>query len=96
MFELRTTKYFDKALAKLIKKNRNIYSSVEFVLMQLLQDPFALQLKTHKVDSRLHKDVFSSKVTGDIRIIWTKDQDNKVILILLEIGGHSGKNKVYK
>jgi len=40
--------------------------------------------------------MYSSKVTGDLRIIWNFDKNNNLFLILLDLGGHEGKNKVYK
>jgi len=38
---------------------------------------------------------FSSKVTGDLRIIWNFNEDQIQVIDLLDIGGHSGNGKVY-
>ncbi len=38
-------------------------------------------------------EVFSSRVNGNLRIIWIFWTTGKVVL---DIGGHSGKNKVYR
>ncbi len=61
----------------------------------LTLDPFYPGLKTHKVNSRLFGNAFSSRVTGDIRIIWKFDDNKTLTLLLMDLGGHSGRGKVY-
>ncbi len=39
---------------------------------------------------------FSSRVNSDLRIIWDYSNNIPQVLDLIDIGGHSGKNKVYK
>jgi len=93
MFKIITTKYFNKKLFKLIKNNFYLEDKVSSAIDTLLQDPLDPKLKSHKVQN-----LYSSRVTGDIRIIWQYNPDNNneiQILELLDIGGHSGGNRVY-
>ena len=85
---LRRTTHFAKSYKKVIRNNKKLLSIIDEVLRRLSTDPFGTSLRTHKVKSVLFGEVYSSRVTGDIRIIWIFDQNKKFILILLEIGGH--------
>ena len=60
-------------------------------------DPYAKTLKTHKAIAKIDgRQAMSSYVTDDIRIIWRFYGDKCEIIDLIDIGGHSGKGKVYK
>lgn len=96
MPKLRTTKRFEKKIKKLLKKNPVLKKRITIVFKCLRTTPFNNSIKTHKVNSRIYGIAYSSSVTGDLRIIWNFDQNDKIIILLLDIGGHSGKNKVYK
>lgn len=48
-YKLVTTKEFSKTYKKLVKKNRSIADKVTEVLINISSDPFASNLKTHKV-----------------------------------------------
>lgn len=95
MHELVFTKPFSKDLAKLIKAHKLSETRVAKILQLLSIDPFNQSLRTHKVDSKNYGLAWSSRLTPDLRIIW-KFEDDKVKILLLDIGGHSGKHKVYK
>jgi mRNA-degrading endonuclease YafQ of YafQ-DinJ toxin-antitoxin module len=91
MYRLIFSGYFKKKLSKLIKYNPKISNKIESTLVFLSQNPLEPKLRSHKVGS-----YWSSRVTGDIRIIWIYGDDKQVqILELLDIGGHSGNNSVY-
>jgi len=94
MYHLFPTKYFlrkaKKVLNSKIKKER-----LELTLKSLEENPFSNKLFTHKVQSRKYGLMYSSKVTGDLRIIWNFDKDDNLILLLLDVGGHDGGNGVY-
>lgn len=95
MYTLFPTKAFLRKAKKLIdsaQKRQNLEES----LIKLETNPFYSTLKTHKVQSGKYGLMYSSRVTGDLRIIWNFDQDDKLILLLLDLGGHEGGNKVYK
>ncbi len=57
-------------------------------------DPYYPSLKTHKVDITNFGVVYSSRVTGDIRIVWK--YLNRDTIVILTTGGHDGKSSVYK
>lgn len=57
---------------------------------------FDKRLITHKVGTKNLGKRYSSRVDGDLRLIWDFDENDRLILLLLDIGGHSGAKKVYK
>lgn len=95
MYKLETTSGFNKRAKKLIKNDKALEKKLDKALRLMKIDPFYPGLKTHQVNLPKWQKVFSSWVTEDIRIIW-REQDSKLILVLLDIGGHSGGSKVYK
>ena len=94
-YDLSPTPYFKKKYLKLIK-DRELKDRIARIFDYLQINPFLPNLKTHKVDSKVKNGVFSSKITGGLRIIWEFSAEEVNILDLLDIGGHSGTNKVYK
>lgn len=95
MYEIEFGSNFQKKYQKLAKNNKVLQTQVAKALKQLSKDPGYSSLKTHLIKHTKHGYVFSSFVNQDIRILWTQI-DKKLILLLLDIGGHSGKNKIYK
>jgi len=89
------TKKADKQLSNLLHNNISLATKINRVLHQLTLDPYYPGLRTHKVKTPEYGEIFSSRVTGDIRILWNFREKNIEILIYT-IGGHSGKHKVYK
>jgi hypothetical protein len=60
-------------------------------------NPFYPSLKSHKTTTKTAKGkCFSSRITGDIRIIWNYNKNEICAIDLINIGGHEGKDKVYK
>jgi mRNA-degrading endonuclease YafQ of YafQ-DinJ toxin-antitoxin module len=51
-------------------------------------NPFDLSLKTHQVNISSQGKVWSSRVTGDLRLIWEFDEDMKMTIIALRLQGH--------
>lgn len=95
-YEIFTTSDFDRGYRKLIKYNSALERSIKDVIETLRLNPFAPSLRTHKVNARKYGISFSSRVTGDIRIIWDFDEHHRQPIILaLAIGGHSGQHNVY-
>jgi mRNA-degrading endonuclease YafQ of YafQ-DinJ toxin-antitoxin module len=91
MYKLIFIGYFEKKLAILIKNNSKIDQKIETTLQLLSLNPLEQKLSSHKVG-----EYWSSRVTGDIRIIWIYGEDREVkVLELLDIGGHSGNRGVY-
>ena len=95
-YDLNFSGPFLKQAKKLIKRNPDLAKRVNKVIAILKCDPFYQGLKTHKVESKLYGFAHSSRVTKDVRIIWNFNGEVATILDILDIGGHSGKGKVYK
>ena len=96
MYQFAPSRYFLKKSQKFVKNNRRRQQKLEHALKTLLQNPFSLSLKTHRVSHKIAGKAFSSWVTGDIRVIWDFTKDNQSIILLIDLGGHSGKDKVYR
>ena len=96
MFKLNFKKTFLKKVKKFSEKNKNLKKLIIKTLSGLEENPFSLNLKSHKIIRKNGSLAFSSKVNGDIRIIWKFKNKRAIILDIIDIGGHSGKNKVYK
>lgn len=94
-YQLSPTPYFKKKYQKLIKNNSDLKSKIILTFEYLKVNPFLPNLKTHKVNSKVKKGVFSSRISGDIRIIWEFSETKIEVLDLLDIGGHSGSKGVY-
>lgn len=93
-YSLKPTTDFDRRLKKYLRSNKSIYKTVGDTLKALKESPFQPSLKTHKVNSKNYGVRYSSRLSGDLRIIWDFDK-NKRQIILLAIGSHSGKKSVY-
>ncbi len=96
MFILIFTKNFDEIYGSFVKGNAEIEQKVRKALHFLQQDPHYPSLKTHKTNTRNYGEKWSSWVTGDIRIIWDYDSKERLVIILLDLGKHSGSQKAYK
>ena len=93
-YELEFSPNFNRKLKKLLKGNPALGKRVEKTLEVLSTDPFSASLGSHKV-SISSGIQYSSKVTGDLRIIWNF-LDKKTVLLLITIGGHEGNRGVYR
>ena len=96
MFTLVFTKNFDETYISIIKGNKEVENKVRKALHFLTQDPFYPSLKTHKANTKNYGEKWSSWATGDIRIIWDYDTEDRLVIILLDMGKHSGAHKIYK
>lgn len=89
MFKIEKSKYFNKKAKKLTKNNFKLALKIADVVLDLSEDPLLPSLLSHKVNTPKFGECFSSRVTGDIRIIWRYDSNNRLeILELLDLGGH--------
>ncbi len=96
MYQLTTYKDFLKKSKKFVKNKSQNRQKLHKALNYLSKNPYHNSLKTHKVQHRLIGKSFSSKVTGNIRIIWEFTSENPPKILLIDLGGHSGKTKVYR
>ncbi len=97
MFDINFSKYSRKKAEKLVSKSKELRQKLGQTLIILSETPFDLALKTHKVNSKKFGERYSSRLTGDLRIIWDFDKDTRLVKIIMiqDIGGHSGNKGVY-
>jgi mRNA-degrading endonuclease YafQ of YafQ-DinJ toxin-antitoxin module len=90
-FSIRPLPVFRKKYSKISKKDRLVLRRINRAIKLLSVDPFYPGLKSHKTQTKEFGVRFSSRVTGDLRLIW--DYDDKLKIIdLYSIDGHG----VYK
>jgi mRNA-degrading endonuclease YafQ of YafQ-DinJ toxin-antitoxin module len=94
-YKLNLSKEFLKLSKKKLTNNNQLKKAVEFALLLFTINPFDPRLKSHKVESRKYGECISSRVTGDIRILWRNSEKGLQILNIFTFGGHSGTHKVY-
>jgi mRNA-degrading endonuclease YafQ of YafQ-DinJ toxin-antitoxin module len=90
-FKIESEKYFVKKYSKLVAKNPNIQKPIEKVIILLTENPKNPALGSHKVNSPKFGQCISSRITGDIRLIWRYKDITRLeieILQLIDIGGH--------
>ena len=93
-YNLSYSSRFDRDYRKLVKGNNRLEKRIVKTLKQLSIDPFYLGLRTHIVDLSGMGKLYSSHVTGDLRVLWSfKDSE---LVFLYRIGGHSGSSNIYK
>jgi mRNA-degrading endonuclease YafQ of YafQ-DinJ toxin-antitoxin module len=93
-YELNTTKRVDRKIQKIVKKDKKLDKRLRKVFKQLKKDPFYKGLKTHKVNTPKWNIAYSSRVTGDIRLIWYL-YERKLLIVVVDVGGHEGSKAVY-
>ncbi len=91
---LYRTNEFERELSKILRNRMELAKRVGIVIKRIKEDPFAVSLRTHSVKVPSFGRVYSSRVNGDYRIIWTLEEED--IILLRRIGGHSGSSKVYR
>lgn len=96
MYRLETDNNFEKSYKKITKGNLILKKQFEKTFQLLALDPFYPSLKSHKVDTKKNKNVWSSWVSGDIRVVWAFDENDNLVILVLETGSHSGNNQIYK
>jgi len=96
MYSIKADPFFEKSYKKLTHGNEQLKKAVRKTVKLLEENPNHPSLKSHKVQTRLLGERWSSWVTGDIRIIWDFDEEDNLIILVLDLGGYSGRGKVYK
>ena len=87
-FNLQPTKPFIKKYKKLVKGNVALKKRIGTALDILRDNPQEPKLKSHKVSTSQFGQVWSIRITGDIRVLWNYNDGNQLVLLLLNIGGH--------
>ncbi len=96
MYTPLSTPTFDKAYKKLIKGNLEKEKRTKKAIKLMRTDPFYPSLKSHKVNTRNFGERWSSWITGDLRVIWDFDKEEKMRIILFAIVTHTGTHREYK
>ena len=96
MYVLRFVSTYPPTHKALIKGNKVFEKRTEKALKLLKKDPFYPSLKSHKVNTRNFGEKWSSRVAGDLRIIWDFNEKEKRIIILSAITKHSGSHREYR
>ena len=97
MHTLRTTSFFTRKVKKIRSQSSVVSKQLEKAFTLLQKDPHHASLRTHKVIAkRDKKSAFSSHVNKDLRILWRYDAKDIQVIGLVDVGGHSGKKKVYQ
>jgi mRNA-degrading endonuclease YafQ of YafQ-DinJ toxin-antitoxin module len=94
-YGLDFSKEFISSYKKLLRKNKLLRPRFKKALGNLSENPFYKGLRTHRVKTRKYGERYSSRVTGDLRIIWDFYK-GRLVIIVIAIGGHEGKRSVYK
>lgn len=93
-YKYQFTNNFEKKSSKLFKKSNKLRKRFFKTLFQILEEPFYKGLKTHKVNSPKWGEVYSSRITNDLRVLWDF-AGNGLIILVIDIGGHEGSKSVY-
>ena len=96
MYKIDTQPTFERSYLKLADKNPELIKRIGKTLKLLKANPNYPSLKSHKIQTPDFRERWSSRVTGDIRLIWDFDEENNLVILVLDIGGHSGGGKVYR
>lgn len=96
MYILIYTKTFDDSYSEILKGGQKKQKIAEKTLNLLQLNPFYPSLKSHKVNTRNFGTKWSSWITGDLRIIWDFDEEQRLTILLLTITKHSGTHREYK
>jgi len=89
MYQLVPSYNFRKQFFKLVKKDPLLIKRIDKATSFLKDAPFHPSLNTHTVgNNKKYGSIYSSRVTGDIRILWAISPSEQLVIILLKIGGH--------
>ncbi|KKR31569.1 MAG: hypothetical protein UT63_C0066G0015 [Candidatus Gottesmanbacteria bacterium GW2011_GWC2_39_8] len=95
MYTLHATTSYIVSRDKVIGSQEIIKKRLRVALEKLMMNPTHPSLKSHKVNTQ-YGVRWSSWVTGEIRLIWDYDKEQRSVILLLAIGMHSGTHKIYK
>lgn len=96
MFLLVVTEPFKDTQEKIIGNDEVLKKRLKTTLQKLSLNPTHPSLNSHKVNTPNYGVRWSSWVTGDIRIIWDYDTEERLVILLLDIGKHTDTHKAYK
>lgn len=86
--KLIRTKKFSKKYSKIFRKQPELINKIDNTLRKISLNPFDESLRTHKLKGNL-LDLYASKVTDDVRIIFDfVQEENELCILLLTFGKH--------
>jgi len=89
MYQLIPTPRFERKLRKIAKLSKDESNRIKSILELLIEDPFDMRLKTHKLQGKMSK-FYSCGCGYDCRIIFSIEKylTDKQVIILIDIGSH--------
>lgn len=96
MYDFVFTQTFNTSYDKIIAADQKKQKRLKKALNLLKVNPFYPSLKSHKVNTKSFGEKWSSWITGDLRIIWNFDPEQKLVILLLALAEHSGTHQEYK
>lgn len=96
MYALRFLASFNPTYSAIVKGDPEKEKRTRKALNFLRQAPFYPSLKSHKVNTRSFGERWSSWISGDLRIIWDFDPEEKMRIIIFAIVTHTGTHREYK
>jgi mRNA-degrading endonuclease YafQ of YafQ-DinJ toxin-antitoxin module len=95
MYTLHATSAYTTSRDKVVGSDEQLKKRLRVALEKLTINPTHPSLNSHKVNTD-YGVKWSSWVTGDVRVIWDYDKEQRLVIILIAVGKHSGTHKVYK
>ena len=96
MYTLRFLDSFKSTYNAIVKGDLEKEKRTKKALNFLRQEPFYPSLKSHKANTRSFGLRWSSWISGDLRIIWDFDAEEKMRIIIFAIVTHTGAHREYK
>lgn len=93
---LRFTKAYENKYQKITKRDIKLKNKIIKVHQLLSLDPHNPVLQSHKVNAVNYGLSWSSRISGDIRVVWKYDSSKNLVILVLMLGFHSGNDKVYQ
>jgi mRNA-degrading endonuclease YafQ of YafQ-DinJ toxin-antitoxin module len=85
-YHLESTSRVDRKIEKLEKKNIALLLKLEDAVNKLVKNPYHNSLKSHKANTKIAGEAWSSWIDGEHRIIWDFEGEDKIILF--DFGTH--------
>lgn len=92
-YSIQATNRFKREYKRVFKKDKELQELFLLTIEKLSENPFDKSLRTHHVYIKTFGKVYSSRINGDLRIIWNF---NGSIIVLQRVGGHSGSSNINK
>lgn len=89
MRELVSTKRFERAYRRFVRRNRRLQAHIDKTLVQMQTDVFDVSLRAHKLTGTL-LGLWACSCGYDCRIVFElkQDEEDEEYLLLIDIGTH--------